>query len=264
MIRVYVVAHKPVDLSRYNLAKCYHVIRVGKFGREESPLLNDACGDNISHKNSNYAELTAQYWIWKNDTKSDIVGLCHYRRFFSTTCLSSSPKYILNEKKILRYLKKVDAIVPHKIYFAKGAYLQYTEGGFEEDLKNTEEAIRLLYPEYIPYFEKYLKNSDGARLCNMIITKKRIFDAYSEWLFSVLDYVEKHTDFSAYPPEWQRVCGCVAERLLEVWLRANHIKVKSAWVANTEDKVDLLTRVIRATGLAGLRARIRFRLRREK
>lgn len=257
MVNIYVVAHKPVEIDKYNLDKCYKIIRVGKYGQADSSLLNDSSGDNIAYKNPNYSELTAQYWIWKNDKKSDIVGLCHYRRFFSNTGLSSNPKYFLNEKKIIKYLNEADAIVPRKNYFSKGVYYQYMEGGSENDLKNAEEALQLLYPEYIPYYKKYLKNSCGTRLCNMIITKKDIFDAYSRWLFDILGYVEEHTDMNTYPPEWQRVFGCVSERLLEVWLKANHIKVKSVWMVNTEDKkLRFLTRFKRVIGLSGLKARI--------
>ena len=39
--------------------------------------LNDFNGDNISAKNPEYCELTAQYWVWKNRCDSDYIGFMH-------------------------------------------------------------------------------------------------------------------------------------------------------------------------------------------
>lgn len=48
-------------------------------------ILWDDTWDNISYKNNDYAELTAQYWVWKNYnlSDSDYVWFCHYRRYFT-------------------------------------------------------------------------------------------------------------------------------------------------------------------------------------
>ena len=48
-------------------------------------ILWDDTWDNISNKNNDYAELTAQYWVWKNYnlSDSDYVWFCHYRRYFT-------------------------------------------------------------------------------------------------------------------------------------------------------------------------------------
>ena len=63
--------------------KDYYPIQVGKIKTHLNlPYISDETGDSIAHKNLNYCELTAWYWLWKNEDLPAYVGLCHYRRFF--------------------------------------------------------------------------------------------------------------------------------------------------------------------------------------
>lgn len=59
-------------------------IHVGKVLHPDVDLgiQRDDTGDNISLKNSSYCELTGMYWAWKNLRGVDVIGLCHYRRYF--------------------------------------------------------------------------------------------------------------------------------------------------------------------------------------
>ena len=73
-------------------------------------MQGDDTGDNISHLNPIYSELTVAYWIMKNAdrTQADAWGLCHYRRYFI-------------ENKYKLYLKReADTITePLKKYWIK-------------------------------------------------------------------------------------------------------------------------------------------------
>ena len=61
----------------------YLPIHVGKaLNTNDLGIAGDDTGDNISSKNKSYCELTGLYWAWKNLKGVDIIGLCHYRRYF--------------------------------------------------------------------------------------------------------------------------------------------------------------------------------------
>ena len=60
----------------------YLPLQVGHALHDDYGYLGDDTGENISDKNPYYSELTGLYWIWKNYTCADYLGLCHYRRFF--------------------------------------------------------------------------------------------------------------------------------------------------------------------------------------
>ena len=74
---MYMVTHKPVDFIPEGRTPIF----VGN-GDNIRDYLRDNTGDNISEKNPYYCELTAMYWIWKNDSSSKYISIEHYRRFF--------------------------------------------------------------------------------------------------------------------------------------------------------------------------------------
>ena len=94
-ISIYSVYHKPSFIIKNAVIK---PIQVG-FSDDilDIDFRDNSGADNIYKKNDTYCELTAQYWMWKNDLSSDFVGLMHYRRFFDF----SEQKLELNQCGIL-------------------------------------------------------------------------------------------------------------------------------------------------------------------
>jgi hypothetical protein len=82
-IKIFVAHHKPWYIYEDDI---YVPIQVWKKkSKVDLWIIWDDTGDNISDKNSNYAELTAQYWVWKNYDLSEVdyVWFCHYRRYMT-------------------------------------------------------------------------------------------------------------------------------------------------------------------------------------
>ncbi|MBE6157925.1 MAG: DUF4422 domain-containing protein [Firmicutes bacterium] len=230
-LNIYVIMHKDVDLSKYKLDKCYKRLMVGKKETKIDNMLFDSVGDNISNKNKNYCELTGLYWMWKN-TKSKYIGLCHYRRFFT----SNKTLKILSEKNISTILDKYDVILPQRTKLDRSVYDRYNYGHFIGDLDECRNIISEKYPEYLDDFDK-LKKMNMYYSCNMFIMSKEKMDEYCEWLFNILFEVEKRIDITGRVPYQQRVYGFLSERLFNVWLMHQNFKIHDNFVVNTEEKL---------------------------
>lgn len=82
-IKIFVAHHKPWYIYEDDIIIPIHA------GKENSKLdlciLQDNIWDNISNKNNEYSELTAQYRVWKNYDLSDVdyVWFWHYRRYMT-------------------------------------------------------------------------------------------------------------------------------------------------------------------------------------
>ena len=69
-------------------------------------------------------------------------------------------------------------------------------------------------------------NRTTAHRFNMLIMKKDVFDQYCSWLFDILFELERQLDISSYNAYNQRIFGFISERLLDVYIEANHINYK--------------------------------------
>ena len=226
-IKIYVVMHKKFNLKGLKLPAIYENILVGN---NDKCVVTDSTGDNISYKNKNYCELTALYWIWKN-SKSRIVGLCHYRRFFL------APFYYrpFNENEILKVLNNYDIIVPNKYpVITDNIYNDYKEKHISSDLDICREIIKKKYPDYLSSFDEFMM-CDYYSPYNMFICKKELIDNYCVWLFDILFELEKRIDLSERDNYQKRVFGFLAERLFNVWIRKNNLRKFNSFILCTED-----------------------------
>lgn len=243
---MYVITHKKASIPNISM---YSSMLVGASIHEVEGSFDekDSSGINISAKNPNYCELTGIYWIWKN-TNTDIVGICHYRRFFSHKCILGNKKYYLQDKDMEYLLNKYSIIVPKARYYAKTTLLSINYAPNMEDIKEVFQAINICSPEYIDDFIWYL-NQNKSYLYNMFIMRKADFDAYCEWLFPILFYVEEIHDMrKETDPYRRRLFGFLSERLITVWIHHNidQRKIKEIPVINIDESD--VTRIRRLLG----------------
>lgn len=231
-IKIYVAAHKEANFPDNPM---YVPIEVGAYNKENFLKVTDNTGDNISEKNPFFCELTATYWILKNDL-CDIVGLTHYRRFFFKKH-TNKMEFILKKKDIEEILSDYDIIVPIKTYLVKYKNIKEAYANIHHiaDYELCRKIIEEKYPSYLDAFD-IVSNSRSFYACNMFISSKKIFDKYYNWLFDILFELEKRIDITSYDDYNRRIFGFLSERLFNVWLCHENLKVKEMPVYNTHKK----------------------------
>ena len=203
-----------------------------KHNPELKNFLGDNTGDNISLLNPNFCELTVHYWIWKNDTQSEVVGLNHYRRLYAKKHHGTNLffKY-LDDKKIVIEGQEIasgqdfdfsdlDMIVPQR-WRLDSALKQYGDAHHLEDMFLIGEQIKKYQSDYMDAFNFFINHCNYFHHTNMIVARKEVFDKYSSWLFSLLFPLVDKKFYSRYRDGQERVFGYLAERLLSVWLLKN-------------------------------------------
>lgn len=224
--KIYMITHKKIDYIPKGITPLY----VGN-GNNENNYVRDNTGDNIAQKNKNYCELTGLYWMWKND-ESDLIGLCHYRRFFGK---NKDDIYNENDNRILDILKEYDMIVSSKWLTIETVYEVYKNKHYSSDLDEIEQIISEKYEDYLDAFKTIMNGHYGYQ-CNMFICKKELINKYCEWLFNILFELEKRIDISDRNNYQKRVYGFLSERLLAVWILKNKLQVCEIPLYFTEAK----------------------------
>ena len=228
---IYVVTHKPTP-HEGKLPEGYRIIHAGRALNPDLGYLGDNTGDNISDLNLYVNELTALYWFWKNANDS-VVGLCHYRRFF-TTADDTTFAYdkILSKDAALKILQDYDIIA----LFHHGNEIQreHIQNSCSIELTKLGETVIKKYllqvqPDYLDAFDLVL-NSPTFYKCNMFVTRRNVFDAYCRWLFSfIIDATQevlRTVPLQNIPWYPRRLMSFLAERMFSVWLTKNRLRIK--------------------------------------
>ena len=239
---IYIVGHKPTVLPD---ADFYQPIAVGGNHISENELRDDVGEKNISHLNQFYCELTATYWVWKN-TNTDIVGICHYRRFFNLIPtnhyqtgwlnmeFNEKALEILNNpiqhERICDILDQYEIIIPRTIPCALTLKENYLESQSEKEWDIFIKELDLLYGRNNHGLNLENRNIYG----NMIICKRNTFEHYCQQLFFIIDRV--YSKVGNYPSKENaryqpyRYPGYLSERFTNAFIHANRLRAYEAQI----------------------------------
>ncbi|MBE5882088.1 MAG: DUF4422 domain-containing protein [Lachnospiraceae bacterium] len=207
-------------------------LQVGRVLSTDLGYIGDDTGDSISKWNPYFSELTGMYWVWKNFRTDGNVGLCHYRRFFI-----HENGNVITEQEYDSLLETYDLVTTKQVVLNNSYYDGYAVNHHIKDLIETGNVIREFYPEYHEEFERIV-HGNRTYFGNMIVCKKELFDAYSEWLFGILFRVKERIDVEHYDNYRKRVFGFISEILLLVYATHHRLSVCECKVGMPGEKVE--------------------------
>lgn len=248
-ISVFISYHKNYHLFKNSILKPIHV--GSALANHKLNMQLDCDGINISDKNPNFCELTAQYWAWKN-CNSDYIGFMHYRRLFNFSekiypedkwgCVVDHDvtniygKYGLDDKNLQQLVCQYDVVIAKKWNVSNAGskdmfdhYLHSDPKLHISDYKKALEILIMRYPLYKDAVKQY-NDSEVGHFNNMFILRKELFDEYSEMMFNVLFELEKNLDISHYDMQEARVFGYISEWIFGIYITflglTKNIKIK--------------------------------------
>lgn len=231
-MKIYIMTHRKFQCPEDEI---YIPLHVGHRNAKDLGYLGDDTGESISDLNQYYGELTGLYWIWKNETDAETIGICHYRRYFLTDseCLMTQEDYedALEDCDIL-----VSEMLPGS---HRNNWETYAKTHNIADMRAVGDALRQLYPEdYLAFCE--VMEKDTCCFGNLMVTSRAKFNEYCKWLFSVFDLASKKIDVSGYDSYHKRVYGFLSEILLYVWITARGYRWRECKIGLTSEKAETI------------------------
>lgn len=204
---LYVLTHK--DVPQIEIAQGAKWLYVGgaRGGERRDGCEYDDVGTNISDRNSIYSELTGLYYLAQN-CADEIVGVCHYRRFFCDQRWLMPMERKITPAEVERYSfdfdrvqselsqRRYDVLLPRpRILLTKRGlksiygHFAYHKGAgpFDDFLA----ALRDVDPRnYAPYRHHVMTQRSGS-YWNMLVARREVFSEVCEQVFHVLFALEE-------------------------------------------------------------------------
>lgn len=236
-LKIFVCAHK-ADPQIRNYAP-FVPVHGGKALHPDINLgfIGDDTGDNISDRNSMYSEWSVIYWVWKNCSDVEFIGLNHYRRYFKKT---------ITDENIEKLMEGVDVIAVKRTNKSKCSRLaDLAMMTSQEDAYIFADSVLAAHPDSKEALLKYIYDSTESFPYSMFIMRKELFDDYCNFVFPVLFDLEKRIKSHGYSRQ-QRALGYFGEYSLGLFIYYRNLKVKGIELVGADELTGgMIKRVMR-------------------
>ena len=224
-------------------AACHDLSLLDDFGKI-TPLFTGASASQVgSHaltdilssgrrlQNNRWSEMSGVYKVWQEGPKTDVVGFCHYRRFFDFSSLdvdryrsvikksevAACNKNFLHED-VLRYCLGGSVILPFPYQLEQTPFQQYAFCHNANDLCKIVSLMSKKTPELLPYTDNIF-NGNNFYSYNMFIMQWELFDELCKVWFGLLLEFEEMIPAGRASDYQNRDISFLAERIFDVWIR---------------------------------------------
>ncbi len=250
-IQIFTMTHKPFSVPSDPM---YVPLQVGRALHDDLGYIGDDTGDNISALNGYYSELTGVYWVWKNVTDADCVGICHYRRY-----LLNDAGFVFTKDELQSLLQDYDILTSKRLTLNFSYAYGFGENHSPEDLAVASDVIAELYPDFYPLYARRLQENH-TYFGNMMLCSKALFDEYCAFLFPIFRAMHPRLALDDYDDYHKRLYGFISEFLLMVWCEYRNLRVKECKVGligekkETKETIDRLLNYLHEEDIAGAKA----------
>lgn len=172
-------------------------------------------GDHISGENANYCECTGLYWVWKNTSGQDYVGLNHYRRRLE---LSTEDMAFVKAQGCDMVL----ALPQYGSMKVKNFFAGRLITKLDWDLMC--QFVCAYDTGYDAVIQKY-EAGDIYISCNLFVAKREWFDRYCTFAFSVAKQIDDYYKQRNIIRN-DRYMGYIFENLLSMFVMRYYDKMK--------------------------------------
>lgn len=253
-LRMFSVAYKTVP---YELPSGWiEPFAVGKLSQYGIfPNRDDGPGENISHFNESFGELTAHFWAWKNIKNVTHIGFCHYRRYFNfienphihlpkllanpTPELMSFINQEAQRQAAINILETSDFITTRQYCLSETISQQFRANHPPYIWTEFIDAVRTLCPTWLARHLPWLDLSREFHFYPVFITTWKIFDEICTLMFPVLFRVQervgvlKDQEGERFQPG--RYPAYLSERFLMLFAHAKGLRIFGAQLIALEE-----------------------------
>ena len=229
---LYAVVH---DVSLMDDIAPIRYICSGDAATAEIPTLDPPpLVDNGHLPNRRWSELSAMYTVWKDGPVTDVVGFCHYRRFFDfrpdagdgreTTIARPAISRVKPGSSFEELVPRVASgtiVVGRPVDLGASVFDNYCRYHNANDYLQLLAIVTESHSELLPFFVDDLAATE-LYCNNMFVMPWHLFDRLCSTWFPVLEEFCARADASRAQDYQNRDVSFLSERLFNAWIKYVH------------------------------------------